>query len=233
MFPTPDDFALPLKDGVRGLRSTIRREARSGMLSDLVFGQVTPFRDVAMMADGVFSRAQQAVRVIRPDRAEDLANHLDRLGRGLVQADAPGAMARSQYRLVQAVLAQMGRADTPIFESLILDLMRRRTGTSADPVEAAAALAGALAARRPIRDFLSAMQGEGGAGELAELNRIVALVCGLAVLVRRLSGAEAETVLQSAQWVVDAEAKAWLALLRAGRTADLAAAWRPLLRYLP
>ncbi|WP_279482160.1 hypothetical protein [Aureimonas sp. SK2] len=234
MLPHPHNLTLPLREGIRDLRTAIRLEAASGTLSARLLGSPEPTRRLAQVADGVLTRAERVAGRVLPRGSADATRALDRLAASLWPGAAPVESA-DLYALCRTVLALGGPNDAVVSELRLA--MAAETlavpGGDDDTMCLAARAAGRLAAVGAVRPCLTSAFGPVDPEEGATANDCMALTVWLAVLVRRDSGAPGELALLAAQRVVEAEGADWRAMLRDGRFADLAAAWRATVPYLP
>ena len=234
MLPYPDSLALPLKEGIRDLRSSIRREAKAGAVSSRFFGTPEPTRQLARLADGVFTRAERfAGKVLSRDGA-DLGARLDRLGAGLAQGHV-AERTRDVYAVCQAILDLDGPSGAVVSELKLAsrNLDRPLAGAS-DAALAAVRIAARMASLDIVRPCLSVVLTHEERDESVQLNARLALIAWLAVLVRLDNPREdARVILASARWAMEAEEGEWLALLTARKLDELAALWRQTVPYLP
>lgn len=233
MLPYPDSLAIPLKEGIRDLRSSIRREAQAGAVSSRLFGRPEPTRHLARLADTVFTRAERLAGKVLARDAADLGARLDRLGAGLREGHV-AERTRDVYAVCQAILDLDGPSGAVVSElRLASRKLDRPLAGEADPALAAVRIAARMATLDLVRPCLStvliAPEGEGDALRDAR----VALVCWLAVLVRLETGEDARVILSSARWACEAEEAEWLPLLTERRLEELAALWRRTVPYLP
>jgi len=229
MLPHSEGLTLPLKEGIRDLRSSIRLEARAGSVSGHLFGLAGPSRRLARLADGVLTRAERVAREVLTRESEELGGALDRLAASL----GSGVQGRSAdtYAVCRALLDREGVAGLLVSELALAQGRAARVSRSSDPMLDAARAAGALLGSGAIRPCLSTvLLPETARSATAER---VAIGCWLAVLVRREGDAPAPTVIESVHRVLDAEGEDWARLLRDGRFEALAEAWRRTVPYLP
>lgn len=231
MLPHSEDLTLPLREGIRGLRSRIRSEARSGSVSSRLIGAAEPSRQLARLADGVLTQAERVAREVLPREGGDLGDRLDRMAAGL-DRDAQ-ARTSDTYAVCRALLERDGTAGLLVSELALAtaDGARSRLGGGDDPFLNAARLAAGLAASGMVRPHLSPVSRPGA--DRADASARIALGCWLAVLVRRESGAPAPAVVEAAICVLDAEGEDWARLLRARRLGELASIWRATVPHLP
>lgn len=234
MLPHPHNLTLPLKEGIRDLRTSIRQEAAAGTISARLIGTPEPARRLARMADGVLSRAEKVAERVIPRGGADVSRTLDRMATSLMGAGAPVESA-DLYALCREILSLGGPRDAVVSELRLAmaseDLGRRVRDE--DTVTAAARAAARLAAVGAARPCLTSALGPVDPEDSAAVNDHMALAVWLGVLVRRDSGASGAMALVGAQRAVEAEGPQWRTLLRDGRFADLAAAWRATIPYLP
>ncbi len=234
MLPHPHNLTLPIREGIRDLRTAIRLEATSGALSARLLGTPEPARRLARVADGVLTRAERVAGRVLPRGAAEPARALDRLAASLRPGTAPAESA-DLYALLRTLLAFGGPADAVVSEmrlAMAAETPAAPVGDE-DTLILAARAAGRLAAVGAVRPCLTSALGPADPEDTAAANDRAALAVWLAVLVRRDSGAPGDLALLAAQRVVEAEGTDWRAMLREARFADLAAAWRATVPYLP
>ncbi|KQT52418.1 MULTISPECIES: hypothetical protein [unclassified Aureimonas] len=243
MLPHPDTLSIPLKEGIRDLRCSIRLEARSGAVASRVLGSPRPTRRLATLADSVLSRVEHVASRVLPRDESDLGQRLDRLMAALRrggEAERPGDL----YAVCREIPRGADASGVLVSE---LKLARRPArpplATDADLTLAAVMRAHEMASAGVLRGCLSATllpgAGETGGADRpalrpgADEDAALALTCWLAVLVRFESMEEGRRVLNGASLAVDAEGEGWTLLLRERRFAELAGAWRRTVPYLP
>ncbi|WP_062012486.1 hypothetical protein [Aureimonas sp. AU4] len=232
MLPHPEGLTLPLKEGIRDLRSSIRLEARSGLVSSHLFGAPQPVRGLARLADGVLTRAERAASRVRPREERDLGARLDRMAAALGGPEAP--RADDLYAVCREVLDREGAAGLLVSElALAAAGGRPARQPGGDAALLAARMAGQLHGLGAVRPCLSTVLLPAERERVAGTGARVALGCWLAVLVRRESRAPASDVLDAAALALEAEGDDWTRLLREGRLEALAAGWRRTVPYLP
>ncbi|WP_168990433.1 hypothetical protein [Aureimonas flava] len=234
MLPHPHSLTLPFKEGIRDLRTSIRLEAASGVLSARLLGTPEPARRIARVADGVLTRAERMAGRMLPRGDADLGQALDRLAASL-RPGGPAPDSADLYASCRAVVALGGPRDAVVSE-LRLAMSPEEPGRRdpvADAPTAAARAAARLAAVGAARPCLSSALGPLDPEEGAVVNDHMALSVWLGVLVRRDGGAPGELAILGAHRAVEAEGAEWRAMLREARFADLAAAWRATVPYLP
>jgi len=229
MLPHSEGLTLPLKEGIRDLRSSIRLEAEAGSVSGHLFGLRGPSRRLARLADGVLTRAERVAREVLAREARELGGALDRMAASL----EAGGRARSAdtYAVCRTLLEREGASGLLVSELALAQARPHAGRRLGDPTLEAARAAGALDASGAVRPCLSTVLLPDGAGSGAATR--VALGCWLAVLVRGESRAPATAVIQAVRRVLDAEGEDWARLLRAGRFETLAESWRRTVPYLP
>jgi hypothetical protein len=233
MLPYPDSLALPLKEGIRDLRSSIRHEARAGSVSNQLFGTPEPTRRLARLADGVLTRAERFAGKVLSRSAADLGARLDRLGAGLLQGHVTERTG-DVYAVCQAICDLDGPSGAVVSElKLSSRNLDRPLSGEGDTALAAVRIAARMAALDIVRPCLGTVLASAGREETKALNARVALTAWLAVLVRLQTREDARVILASARWATEAEEAEWLALLNARRFDDLAALWRQTVPYLP
>jgi hypothetical protein len=233
MLPHPDSLSLPLKEGIRDLRCSIRLEARSGAVSSRLFGTPKPTRRLARLADGVLTRAEKVAGMVLARGDAGLGPRLDRLAAALA-AGRVGERTGDLYAVCQAILEADGEAGIVVSElRLAIQLDEDEAPASEDRFQAAARQAHRMARSGLVRGCLSAALLSRDAEAEAALDARIALVCWLAVLVRAEGADDAGLVLSGARLAVDAEGEEWVRLLRERRFDDLAQCWRRTVPYLP
>lgn len=234
MLPHPHSLTLPLKEGIRDLRTAIRLEAASGTMSARLLGTPEPARRLARMADGVLTRAEKVAGRVLPRSETDCARVLDRLGASLTPGTAPADSA-DLYAACRFVIALQPLSDAVVSE-MRLALASEELGVRRrddDPFVAAARASGRLAAVGAARPCLTSALGPLDPEEGAAVNDRMALSVWLGVLVRRDGAAPGDLALLGAQRAVEAEGAEWRTMLREERFADLADRWRATVPYLP
>ncbi|MBB3952459.1 hypothetical protein [Aureimonas jatrophae] len=233
MLPHPEGLTLPLKEGMRDLRSSIRLEARSGLVSSHLFGTAEPVRHLARLADGVLTRAERAASRVRPREDRDLGHRLDRMAQALGGSGfEPGA--DDLYAVCREVLEREGRGGVLVSElALATADARRGRWLDGDDALRAARAAWRLLATGAIRPCLSTVLLPAERDAVAEVGARVALGCWLAVLVRHASRRPGAEVLDAVALALEAEGDEWARLLRGEQLDALAASWRRTVPYLP
>lgn len=232
MLPHTDGLTLPLKEGIRDLRSSIRLEARSGLVSRHLFGAPQPVRRLARLADDVLTRAERAASRVRPREERDMDARLDRLAAALDRGQMP--RVDDVYAVCREVLGRENAAGTLVSELALAAADGRRVRSEAgDRVLAAARGAAQLFGLGVVRPCLSTLLVPDERSATASVGARVALGCWLVVLVRGESRAPAADVLDAVALALEAEGDDWADLLRTGDLEALAARWRVTAPYLP
>ncbi len=233
MLPHPDSLTLPIREGVRDLRSSIRFEARAGSVSNRLLGRPEPTRRLARFADGLLTRAEAvAVRVL-PRGETDPGLRLDRLAEA-AKAGRIGERSADLYALCRAILDLDAASGTLVSEMrLAMGDPDTRLRPEADPTLAAVRAAAWMGSLGAVRPCFSTFLARGGGATGEGLDRRIALTLWLAVLVRAESREDGRLAIDGAFRAVDAEGEGWIAMLRHARLEALADAWRRTVPYLP
>lgn len=234
MLPHPDSLALPLKEGIRDLRTSIRFGARQEDPSRLPSGVREPARRFARLADGVLSRAEGLAVRILPGETASLGERMDRLAATLRPGGRPGEPPADLYDVARRTLDADDAPGTVVSElRLALEGAGPAVPLAEDRVAAAATAARWMAGLGFVRPCLSTVLATGAHPLRNDLDARLALLVWLAVLVRGASRADARLCMGAARAAFDAEGEDWLRHLRQDRLDDLAAAWRQTVPYLP
>lgn len=234
MLPHPDSLALPLKEGIRDLRTSIRFGARQEEAFGLPSGVREPARRFARLADGVLSRAEGLAIRILPGETASLGERMDRLAATLRPGGRPGERPADLYDVTRRTLDADDAPGAVVSElRLALEGAGPAVGAAHDEVAAAVNAARWMAGLGFVRPCLSTVLAPGARPIRSELDARLALLVWLAVLVRASSHADARLCMAGARAAFEAEGEDWLHRLRDDRPDDLAAAWRQTVPYLP